>query len=780
MTLPVFDNQMHDIGIDDVGFMRAEIGDGRITLQDLGPATSQSNDAPGEFVTFETESAEGQSDWGGGIGQYKHAASDTVLDQVGNGSLQGLLYPAYLPQDAGGAGSIATGKMFSLAGTAWGFDSTTLRQLGTATTVAAGQIPTHQPVVTGGGHAMWADTAGAVRSFDGTTVSIVTPTGFTAWNLARFGKWVFAFGKRSMTTTQGPRAGYSASYASVGVMKSHELVWPTRTLPGDLLVMFWAINGGVIEVGIDSTDAIVTKNIPPKAAVRAGWKPLPIVSNTAGAFATVFGYYMDNAPERAGTEWAEFDAECSAIGFLNAYTGLRLEDVIDQVVKNIVTASNNLATGTTATTDFANETLLSIHATDGSGTIAPAAGWTERGDAGATGSTIPGASTSLRGAYYEKTVSATGTQSHTPTTSGTPNSANMLVTLRGNNLAAALDRFQIMYTTDDGATWHSVPFEVAAGIEQVRCSYAALGSVWFATDSYLYEMTVTEDFDTTTGRYLPQIAIAPVDGPWPTPISGGLNGRWIAVQEGAVHVTVDSRIRRYPRGADATDIWPAGTWVARAGKVQSLVDIGGILAFGANGRLYLFNGRGFQSIAEEPGGESGGFDELFFHSGRLYYKSAVAQKYIYMGYASQRPDLQTGFAMTTGESVSSYFTFGKSSVPKVLRTFETNVYWRTQGTLNLYYLADVDPSSAQTVADIQALPWVLIGSHTDADGPIKQHELATSALATGRRFWFRLSNVPKSATSYGIVTAWTAFGRAVMPRYNRIIATLEISDRDVG
>lgn len=767
MTLKAFNAWSHDIGLGGYGFMRAELGDGRITLQDLGPATSQGTGVPGEAVLFEPESSVGQSDWGGGIGQYKFAASDMVLDSIGDGSRTGLLYPALTPQSAGGAGGIST-YMFQILGTAYGFNGTTIRELGTANTVAGVAAPIHQPVVSGAGNALWASSAGAIRRFSQSagTVTDVSPTNFTAWNLVRSGKWIFAFGKRTLPITQGPRSGYGTTYASTGPMDSHEMSWLKRTEPGDTLVMFWIANGGTETVGIDSTDAIVTKNVAPKIAVRPGWKRIEYSSNDSSI--SVFAFYMEDATERSGIEWAEFDVPVSAVGFLNAYTGLRLIDALDKVAKSITDASNNLASGTTDATDYANETLISVHGTTTTNAITEAAGWTERGEASPTGAT-------MRGAYYEKLVTVTGTQSHTPTVgAGTPDSTNVIATFRGNDLAAAMDRFQILYTTNDGADWHSVPFEVASGIEQVRCSRAALGAVWFTTDTHLYEMNVTEEQDTTSGRFFPNVAIGAVDGPWPYPIGSGLNGRWIEVSEGAILVTLDSRIRRYPPGATATDVWPAENWVARAGKVQAMVDVGGQTVFGANGRLYLFNGRGFQSIAEEPGGEAGGFDYLFFHSGRLYY-TAATQKYLYLGYIGQRADLQSGHNFSTGNTVSSYMTFGKEIVPKVARTFTTSVYWHTKGTVKLYYLADIDPSAATTTAEIAALPWVLIGTHTEVDGPTKEHELASNAVAEGKRFWFRLENIPFSTTSYGIVTGWVGFGRALMPHYNRIIATLEIS-----
>lgn len=762
MALPAFDATKHDVGINGVGYMLAS---GQ--KQDLRPGTTRASSGEGRFDSFESESFHAQSEFGGGQGQQRFAASDSFGSGIGDGRY-GRYFAARKWLTAAGGG--ATSHYFSLGSTVYGIDDSAIDEIGTANTTARTSGTVYgKPAVSGNNYAFWVqDVSGAKQLFrwNGSgSPENVTPDGMTdAGAIQRYGRSMWAFGTR--TQKAAPAIVQSVLNATTN---DSVIEWTSAPTLGNVCFVILVAecpNTVTLNPTVNGNTTAYTKVEQSHPGVNAG-APRPYTAIFAKAAdpddTKVVVTYDAGVPddfkmyllEVEGLEIATFgslpSADLELSSTVSSFTALGDSNVDLPEAEEWVLAVWNATDRNNVVTSYTQE-----------------ANFTELVDESVTGAT-------LALSIAHKTTSAVEDTSYTVTinTSGgrhiDDKPANVILAYQGSRFSTDTELFCLFYTNDDGITWGTVDAGTGTGIEVPGAALAAQGSLWFTTPSGLYKMSLATEGDESSA-----VVTGPYDE-WQIPYNTDSVGNWMGQFEGLFYYNVGATLRQYAPGGIGRQLWPPADWATVAGEVTSVVGSEGGVYFGAGGYLWNYNGRGFQALAAQPA--SGALDSLHFAGGNLYCLGATA-RYIQFRYPSMRPDIwmTDGSNFDTGYIVTSELDFEKVNVLKVIRNFEIQGYFvgTSPGTISLDYMSgcagNADPLAIGGGATTAT--WTNIGSLASTDGGVKTIQLATPVVC--KRLYLRATITP-SATGFPVLQAYTAYGRTMMPTDNRFALNLRLA-----
>lgn len=771
MPLPPFDPTRHDIGIAGVGYLRAP--DAQIQRQDLVPATSRAALGEGRYDSYQSESFVAQAEFSGGAGQRRLVDTSSYLTGYGD-SRWGPFFPPKRQQSAPDGGT--TSYFFARDETLYGLTESAIETIGSAASVArpAG-TPLHRPVVSGTSAAFWVQGSTLYKWSGSGSPTDITPAGITPYVAERYGKWMWLLGKR---TRPSAISVVQSRVASARNRDNLAVGWSQPTVAGNTLIaIVWSKGANRTLDSLSST----------------GWQ-LAGSSNDSASFGAIEVLVMPGAESRSGSEMFTFDAVATDCGVaLIEVAGLRLRAVVDvssSATDTDTGVTSTSVTGASTTTGTLAQSkaivIRALAANDSAENIAidTGGGWTLVGAMGGVShswSTATGPSKSKATVAYQivsATTSVTGTASinRASAVSGTVGSGAVVVALKGTELTADTDQFVMLYSNDDGASWTEVTPTTSTGIGRPLAAWPAYGFLWFTTATGLYQMSAEErTFADQTEDVL--VGLREVDR-WSLPYDAGAAGTQVVAWDGLVYWNVGSTIRRYAPGGSASQVFPNERWATVTGKIQGMTAGEGGIYFGCGGYLWCYNGRGLHPLARE--GAPGTFDALHWHQGRLYCKGDPA-RYVEFRYPSSRPDLALTAPDTfeTGYVVLSEIDFDKVSEYKVINAFQLQGYFTggataaESGTLTLdYVVADAGAADPGRLGGgATSLPWVTVGSLSVADGGTKTFTLATPVVA--KRLYLRVTLTPGSV-GYPVLLAPIAYGRAVMPSAERIVAGLKL------
>lgn len=748
MALPTFDADLHDIGIDGKGFLRADAGEGAIQRQDMQPATSRAAEGEGRYDSFQSESFRAQATWEGGVGQGRFRAADQFLTGITDTRFAAHAFPARKIVATGSVGGGTTGY-FTREGVLYGMLSTTLEKVsdGSEYTNALPPRDGSHPVTTAAGNVLWVSSSKTLLKWSGTgaatDISSGLGTNVTPYAIDLYGRFLWCIGKRRVTTggvlVQTRHLGFVSSavfnFGFVNVPK-----------PTSVLALFIASE--------DTTPFNAVSSLP------AGWS-VRSVSNATNITMTCITKENPTAADRVVSVVMDSSAIYWVLGV--EIDGLNVLSPYLSVAETNHTTANYTSGTVSASAGF---NLFVVAEMNDLATSTTPANYTSvfDGDAG---------SISWH-AYYR--ADTTDTQVAVTATNETE-AAGIIIKFDATPIGDNFDKTVFFYSNDDGTTWNEVFSGDSAGMPLPIATLATQGSLWITTDRGLYEARSEErEFEDHTTNVL-LAARGPVDI-FSYPLDASAIGNQLTTWEGALYYNLGGTIRRFAPGGVASQIWPNPAWATTGGTIKAMVAGEGGVYFSAGGYLWNYNGRGVHQLAKEV--SSGDFDVLFWHGGKLYCKGDPA-KYLDFGFPSLRPDLSSTSpaAFTTGYLISSEVDFDKVPVVKVVRAFELQGYFTAgttaveSGTLTLEYALGcdgvVDPGKEGGAA--AATTWVSIGSMSVVDGGTKAFTLATPLQC--KRLFLRVTITP-GTVGYPVLLAYTAYGRAVMPSTVRIVAPISI------
>lgn len=782
MTLPTFDADIHDLGLEvggvTYGFMRADGGEAIIQRQDANPATARSAVGRGRFDSYQIPSFAFFDDFEAGAGQSIVLTADKNLSHIGNGKHQGHFFPPYKWRR--GVGD-ATYWMFSrkTAGlsTAYGINESKIEALMSGADLATKNTgaPDMRPQ-TDGNHNIFLAQENALLRYS-PTETVVTPPGMTVNGVTRLGQYIWAIGTRVeqlepevvQATSHYPsgRGGRGAS----GLKADYSPSWKKATRQGSFLVMCVMAYSATAQ---------------PEITVPEQWGEAVTEAATDEVTPTNHGsvgiWYMEDAIPQAGSielissvecQWAVALYEIRSLSQIGAFadTGTAKNIADEQEVYNVGTVSpaQNRSIMISASLGLkdavstpnikvyengtpANEYTLTVDGGIGKGY--PSSGYYSRDAAG----------NFLTEIDYNVVMDG-----HIGT----------VLCLSGNQLISPVTQFALAFTSDEGSTWTNVYERGSSGIAQPIAILATQGRAWFTTDDGLYSFTYVEkEFEDHTVK-VDAILQGPLDD-WPIP-RDNRGGEWLATYDGALYYPVGSTVRRYLPNGTGEQIWPTSGWSAISGTVQALVGGEGGIYWGAAGVLWNYDGRGFHMLAEEP--EAGAFDYLHWHSGRLFAKGSPCWVMDF-GYPSMRPDIYTvaGSDYDVGYLCSPAIDLDKAIDYKVARSFVTHIEIygsgsaATAGVVELQYrLADVGVQFERQLPSFGV--WVTIGTHDASEGNMKRHRLDTPLEF--QKLFLRVKVTP--GTNWVVaLEGYGIDGDSILERLSRVVVPVALGTDVVG
>jgi hypothetical protein len=355
--------------------------------------------------------------------------------------------------------------------------------------------------------------------------------------------------------------------------------------------------------------------------------------------------------------------------------------------------------------------------------------------------------------------------------------SRLIATFKQTTLPASSIMFKAWRTVDEGATWADIFPTTSTGISEPRAAVALGGFLYFTTATGLYALAAEEHEFEDHQKSIIVALKGPLDR-WDVPYSSDMvapAGQHLDVFDGILYYNVGATVRFYAPNGTGQQLWPPPSWGWVVGEVRHVIAGEFGIYFAAAGVLWRYNGRGFMPLFKQT--NSGEFDYLHWFQGRLYAKADPAIYYKFI-YPSSRPDVAglTVSDLTTGYVVTSKIDFEKVAEYKVLRTFDTHAQFSAtsdSGTITLEYRnADTGLHPDAYLPDDATITWTSIGTHTIADGNVKQFTISPPAEL---RAIFLRATLAVGASGYPILEAMIADGRAVMPAVHRFTATLDLS-----
>jgi hypothetical protein len=758
---PAFSALLHDLGINGVGYVTAKTA--RVQRQDAVPATARAALGEGRFDSYQIESFMAQATWEGGAGQARLVAQDSFLGGYCEGAFPGHLFPARARQVEGSGGTASwyfTRQPLGAAPVLYGITAATINLIGTGTTRArtAGAI-TCKPVVSGSQNVYWTQGSAGARAlfqWDGNIAD--APANVTSrlggatdvCVVGRYERALWALGLGTPATTAAVVQSKHATFANVA---NASITLSTATTAGNLIVLI---------VASEDAGAPTPQPLP-----ETSWHR--IVSDSTGtAMSTMF--YYKNAPQMA-----TIDVDFAEIATVSRLAVLEIEGC-DTAAPLVVSDSVTRAASQDMSTPTVNATSTGIAVaamfTDGGGT-GDTTGYTnsyvEALDFGNTFNEL---------AVATKVLSATGNTSTAATTTATAGNVVVLIaTFKQTTLPASSIMFKAWRTVDEGATWADIFPTTSTGISEPRAAVALGGFLYFTTATGLYALAAEEHEFEDHQKSIIVALKGPLDR-WDVPYSSDMvapAGQHLDVFDGILYYNVGATVRFYAPNGTGQQLWPPPSWGWVVGEVRHVIAGEFGIYFAAAGVLWRYNGRGFMPLFKQT--NSGEFDYLHWFQGRLYAKADPAIYYKFI-YPSSRPDVAglTVSDLTTGYVVTSKIDFEKVAEYKVLRTFDTHAQFSAtsdSGTITLEYRnADTGLHPDAYLPDDATITWTSIGTHTIADGNVKQFTISPPAEL---RAIFLRATLAVGASGYPILEAMIADGRAVMPAVHRFTATLDLS-----
>lgn len=784
MTLPTFDDSLHDIGIDGVGWMfsanEAEVTS--IPRTDVVPGQSRAALGEGRTDSFEYASFTYQTDWEAGMGQGRMLSQDRGLTALGVSMFQGHFGPRHKKLTATGG---ATGGIFTLNGTPYGFIGTGCENILTGATefgstrepdVEAGA---QQVVTTAAGAKVWVGDDASLYRWDGAgaaeEITDNLPTGVTPMVVSPYGRFLWLAGQRQRAATPSMTAHGTTIQTTGDTITAY---WSEPTTPGNtLLAVLWTQMDTGLEVFPESGVTTI-QDIEDWFYVGR--------ENDADNVGQLFLFAIERSDSRDGAERFSLSDEITGHVMLALFevTGLAQQNTIDDfdsattntstgAATNVVVSLPTVATppnskGLAITFAIFKDNAVNINS------VTPSSSFTEAVD-------TMNATSAWRFHAQSRSITTgqaiTVTVVRSTTTSSSIDTVAITLLLAGTPITAAITQTVFLWSPDDGYTWIELLQGDSTGIPEPISMLAAMETLWITTTEGLYSLRYEErEFDDHQIKVL-----AAIFGPHHSfnyPKDANSVGTWLASFDGSLYYNVGATLWRYPPGGNAEQIWPTHSWSSVGGRVQCVIAGENGVYFSAGGVLYLYNGFGFHQLNKEQ--VAGEFNALHWNSGRLYFLGDPAP-YFDFGYASLRPDIYSTDAakFDPGYIVSSAWDFEKVAELKVVRRFETHAEFNggvtdgEAGSLTLQYLIGDDGVHPERyLADSSTPGWVTVGTHSLSDGNYKEFRLGTPIVF--KKLYIRVIVTP-GTVSWPYCEGYGIDGETLLPRRVRIAAPLAIS-----
>lgn len=763
------DIKKHDIIINGRGFMREAKTKPPVTDQDGQPGIARNAGGEGRYDYFTNDAFEAWVSGSGGMGQQRKVAADKYLTGIGRSEFPGQFYPAMQVkyESAGGSES----WYFRLGDDLYGFGPETVTKVGSSDTWArpAGDV-IQQPIVSGNGNAFWVQHDGdsddllLVRWLgEGHEAEDITSSNYAPLYVTRFGRHLFQFAERDLPTA--PRVIQVAA-GSNDSSTIHSVSWTQPTKPGSQLFLIAMVQNSHVAVPDSAAwgDTITTGEV-----------------SRPGMSMSLHVWTLPNAQQRDGTESVTFSASNYGVLFVVEVEGLashgRHEALVRKSGGDGTLDAGSLSSPTSGSFRLSILARGNNSSNGNTETITHSGAWDEliQQDIEASGSSNNWMRASLA---WSTTATSDG---FTPVETA-PLWATILLSVAPTNRTLPIRQLVILATTDDGQNWEPAPANISTGeIGQIRATLASDEKLYFTTDRGLYNLTYGENEFGTDEKI--NIGIRGPGAEWQLPADDNL-GSYLAGFDNAIYYPVGGSIHRFVGGVVGPAerlLWPRAEWTTTSGTIQALVSGEGGLYFGAGGYLWNYNGDGFFAHAAEPA--AGALDTLHWHKGKLYMRGNPAP-YLDYGYPSMRPDqvtLDPG-NYTDGVYISSMLDFEKVDMRKFLRRFQTHCRFsepdpaKDSGKLVLQVLkgCTTAPDPGQLGGGADALEWVTIGEHTNADGYVETFVLDDADLIVCYRLYLRLL-LEVGADGFPIPEGVAVYGRTEMPDTRLFSPVLELS-----
>jgi hypothetical protein len=744
MPLPTYDATKHDVSIDGYGFMLAPAGGespASLARVDGEPATSRAAIGDGGSENFTLSSYFFHTDVEGGVGQTTLASADRGMTAIADTRFQGHIFPPKKVLTTGSTGGAASGY-FREGSTLYGILATTVENISSgASTASALPVRTGQrPRTSSSGSTFWTTTSLTLlkKALAGAISAASLPSGVTPYLFDLYTRFAWVVGRRTLES--------DATFVQMVVanVTNTQVTGTFASVPGTQSVLVASIaTGGVAPATVDT--------------VPSGWELLTTEESPSGTYSLALLICRNPTASDQSVTFKMATSEAWSLQMLE-FTGIDKQNPLLGYGINQTTTAVTTGTVIPATSG----TVYIIYR--GDSTVTNPAGTTQLG-------------VGLTGAYDLVDTNTSLTYADVAASDGVVG----WIKLRPNAITADLAQTVFLYSDDDGASWSEAFNGDSAGMPIPIASLAAMGSLWLTTEYGLYEFR-SEDIALDSGESRVQNGIRGPMDEFQYPHGETHIGTALANFDGSLYYNLGATLRRFPPGGRAEQIWPPRGWSIGGGNVISVVSGEGGIYFGTDdGFLWNYDGRGFHQIAEATADQ---LSVLHWHAGKLYMKGDPAPYFEY-GYPSMRPDVYASAPTTydVGYFITSIINFEKVGDLKVARRFETQAEFSAgvnateSGTLTLQYcIIDEGFHPDIFTPDDETADWVTVGTHSVADGNVKNYTLGTPIEF--KRLLLRIILTP-GTVGIPICEGFGVDGEAMMLWRSRFPMNLSISTNTV-